>query len=327
MLIVCPNCATSYDVALASLQPSGRQVRCIRCRTVWHAQLSQADRLVAAAAALAPAGPAPEIARPQQRKEIPAAVPSDTEWADQPDDGAPAYTAPSPESLADLDTLQSSADSTAFPDGSAFPDDDMVESVAADAPSIAPVDLDEGRQVEIDADQDAAQPQDIESIAARRYRRDVGTAEWRWPLSRLQTAIMALVLVDAIIVGWRADFVRAMPQTASFFSWMGMSVNLRGLDFQNIATATEQHDGVPILVVEGNIVNDAHKIVDVPRIKFVVRNAAKQEVYAWTAVPSRQMLPPGEAVAFHSRLASPPPDGHDVLVRFVNRRDIVAGDR
>jgi hypothetical protein len=118
-----------------------------------------------------------------------------------------------------------------------------------------------------------------------------------------------------------------MPQTASFFSWMGMSVNLRGLDFDDIAVATEQHDGVPILVVEGNIVNDARKIVDVPRLKFAVRNAAKQEIYSWTAVPSRTMLPPGEAVAFRTRLASPPPDGRDVLVRFINRRDVVAGDR
>ena len=42
-------------------------------------------------------------------------------------------------------------------------------------------------------------------------------------------------------------------------------------------------------------------------------------------MPPRATLPPGEAVAFRTRLASPPPDAHDVLVRFVNRRDILAG--
>jgi hypothetical protein len=104
-------------------------------------------------------------------------------------------------------------------------------------------------------------------------------------------------------------------------------VNLRGLTFDNVVTATEQHEGVPILVIEGSIVNSARKVADVPRLKFVVRNAAHQEVYSWTAVPARNVLPPGESVAFRARLASPPPDARDLVLRFVNRRDIVAATR
>ena len=46
MLIVCPSCATSYDVELASLLPEGRPVRCLRCRTVWHAETSCHTRIV-----------------------------------------------------------------------------------------------------------------------------------------------------------------------------------------------------------------------------------------------------------------------------------------
>src|SRR6476660_6296158 len=55
MLTVCPSCATSYDVELARLGPIGRQVRCSRCRTVWRAALAHADKLLAAAEAIAPA--------------------------------------------------------------------------------------------------------------------------------------------------------------------------------------------------------------------------------------------------------------------------------
>ena len=61
MLIVCPNCATSYDVDVATLRPNGRQVRCVRCRTVWQAELSRADKLTAAAEALAPVPPTVEV--------------------------------------------------------------------------------------------------------------------------------------------------------------------------------------------------------------------------------------------------------------------------
>ena len=84
---------------------------------------------------------------------------------------------------------------------------------------------------------------------------------------------------------------------------------------------------MPILVVEGSIVNDTRKMANVPHLRFAVRNAAHQEIYSWTAVPPRPMLPPGEAVAFRARLASPPPDVHDVLVRFLNRYDIMNGTR
>lgn len=136
--------------------------------------------------------------------------------------------------------------------------------------------------------------------------------------------MLALFLANVIIIGWRSDIVAALPQTASFYGHIGLPVNLRGLAFDGVVTTIEQHEGVPILLVEGNVINTAHRIVDVPRLKFVVRNAARQEIYSWTAVPSRTMLPPGEAVLFRTRLASPPPDAHDLIVRFVTRRDLVA---
>jgi predicted Zn finger-like uncharacterized protein len=54
MQIACPSCATSYDVEMASLCPDGRQVRCLCCGMVWHAELTHAQKLLAAAAAIAP---------------------------------------------------------------------------------------------------------------------------------------------------------------------------------------------------------------------------------------------------------------------------------
>jgi hypothetical protein len=184
-----------------------------------------------------------------------------------------------------------------------------------EAPPIVPVDLDEERprqrreRLHVPPPQDLPGVQDIESIAARRAAANRSVP--RWPLSRLHSG----------------DVVRALPQTASFYSLMGLPVNLRGLVFDNVATASEQHEGVPILVVEGNVVNQTRKTEDVPRLKFVLRNAARQEIYSWTAVPARATLPPGEGVEFHSRLASPPADARDVVVRFVNRRDVIAASR
>jgi predicted Zn finger-like uncharacterized protein len=313
MLIVCPTCATSYDVELASLQPNGRQVRCVRCRAIWRAAPSHADKLLAAAEAI---GPEPQVAEaPVGAFAEEPALPS----ADEPVADGGAWAAPDDRPAAEPAAAEMDAG-------------DPVAAVEVEAPSIAPVDLDDGQPpIEIEADhaaeEDAEPLEDIETYAARRNKRGFGRPSWHWPLSNLQSGILALIITNAILVGWRGDVVRILPQTASFYSMLGLSVNLRGLAFDSVATTTEQHEGVPILVVEGSVVNNTRKIVDVPRLKFVVRNAANEEVYSWTAMAPRATLPPGEAVAFRSRLASPPTDGRDVLVRFVTRHDIIAGTR
>jgi hypothetical protein len=48
---------------------------------------------------------------------------------------------------------------------------------------------------------------------------------------------------------------------------------------------------------------------------------------SWTARPERATLGAGEALPFRSRLAAPPADGNDVLVRFLARADLSNGAR
>jgi predicted Zn finger-like uncharacterized protein len=354
MLIVCPACATAYNIETESLRPEGRQVRCVRCRAVWKAELSHADQLLAAADAI---GPAPDVAAPApfaMALQMPPAAEPAAAFAGEPDVLAeePDVLAEEPDALAGEPEALADQPPDAEPEAEGpadvtpvEPEDPALTSVddqaAADqpagvadveAPPIAPVDLDEGRPL-LDiaandrADLPAARHADIEAVAARRQARSAPRRAPRWPLSRRQTAVLALVFINVLVVGWRSDFVRALPQTASFYAAMGLPVNLRGLTFDGVTTAAEQHEGIPILVVEGNVVNDARKTVEVPRLKFIVRNVAHQEIYSWTAVPSRTALPPGEAVAFRTRLASPPPEARDVMVRFVTRRDIVGAVR
>ena len=73
------------------------------------------------------------------------------------------------------------------------------------------------------------------------------------------------------------------------------------------------------------LLEDAGCAVEVPRLRFAIRNTSGIEIYSWTALPTRSLLSPGETVAFQSRLASPPPETHDVLVRFFNRHDLGVG--
>jgi len=170
----------------------------------------------------------------------------------------------------------------------------------------------------------AATGPDIESVAARRARQP-GTKRRRsrrWP--GLPTIILVLAGTIAALLNWRATVVRFVPQTASLFSAVGLPVNLRGLSFDDVKTTVETHDGVTVLVVEGMIANQTRQPLEVPRLRFAVRNAGGYEVYAWTALPTEPMLAPGDRAPFRSRLASPPADAQDIIVRFFNRRDVTA---
>jgi len=323
MLIVCPSCATAYNVETANLSPEGRQVRCVRCRTVWHAEPSRSDKLLAAAGALAPQREVvPSAPRPPADDLAPAAAaaqdqPSD--WAAQEQTSAGRQLAVlDPGSVPDLAGPQDQDD--------AVPD----RSVEVEAPPIAPAAVDEaGPPIDIDAQHGPAPadepPQDIETYAARRKRRGVRSKSVRWPLSRLQNGILALLIIDAVLVGWRDDVVRVMPQTASFYAMMGLGVNLRGLMFKDVRITSETVEGKPVLVIEGVITGEARKPIELPRLRFSVRDAQGAEIYAWNTVLEQPVLKPGEKAWFKSRLASPPPEGRNIDVRFFSKRDIAGG--
>jgi predicted Zn finger-like uncharacterized protein len=321
MLIVCPNCATSYQVEPSSLAPAGRSVRCVRCRNTWFvpntalmasiaaAHREDVARLTTAAAGSDPVEP--QAADPDSDMAPPSSLPPDP-----PQDGEPAK--PGDNYGWNVSLPQGPVAEDPPPGAEPAPTDEPV-AVAHDAPSLAPPDPGEAAP--------AVEPppsEDIETVAARRVRRPARRRS-RTPILGWPTAILALIAVNAGLIAWRTDVVRVMPQMASLYSAIGLPVNLRGLTFTDIVTRREAQEGVQVLVVEGFIRNETRRVAQVPRLRFAVRNTAGQEIYSWTAVPARTSIPSGTMLPFRSRLASPPPEAHEVLVRFFNKRDLVAG--
>jgi hypothetical protein len=131
-------------------------------------------------------------------------------------------------------------------------------------------------------------------------------------------------LVVALVV-WRADMVRLLPQTANFYNMVGLHVNLRGLAFKDVKVTTETVEGKPVLIIEGMIVGETKKTVDLPRLRFSLRDAQGAEIYAWNTILEQTRLKPGDHAWFKSRLASPPTEGKSIDIRFFNKRDIAGG--
>ena len=315
MQLVCPNCKTSYQLADTAIGANGRSVRCVRCRTLWSAMPSTipapaADETAAVAAFSSELGAEPP-ALPAPPADIPTAPP--TAANETPPE-------PSHDDLVGLPEAAASAPAEAPPVALSdipIPVDDappLVPAADGEAPPVPSAEIDNG-------------PPDIESVAARRARAAARKRRNRWRRIPLPVAIVALIVISGGLLSWRKDVVRYVPQLASFYSAIGMPVNLRGLAFTDLKIGNEIHDGVPVLVVEGLIVSMVSTPVEIPRIRFALRNATGAEVYSWTAQPSQPMLGAFETLPFRSRLASPPAEGHDIQVRFFTRRDAVAGLR
>jgi hypothetical protein len=176
----------------------------------------------------------------------------------------------------------------------------------------------------------AREPDRREAAKAARPRRSLlrrlkPSFSFGVPAVSLATVCAAMGALAVALLVWRSDVVRLLPQTAAFYKMVGLDVNLRGLLFKDVKVTSENVEGKQVLVIEGVIVGQAKKPVELPRLRFSVRDAQGAEIYAWNAVLEQAVLRPGEKAWFKSRLASPPPEGRNIDVRFFNKRDIAAG--
>jgi predicted Zn finger-like uncharacterized protein len=286
MHIVCPHCTTSYAIDPATLGMAGRSVRCSRCKEVWLARPEDAIE-IAPVAAMAAAG----------------------QEAGNADDTAAQWEAMARE------------------------EGEASDTPVIDSPSISgdwPVDGESSAQ-SADSDWPSVAGDDLEATARRQsWLRKLlprpRTGAPRKPLVSLPTYCAAMgALVLALII-WRVDVVRLLPQTATFYKLVGLEVNLRGLMFKDVKITTETVEGKPVLVIEGVITGETRKAVELPRLRFSVRDAQGAEIYAWNTVLEQPVLKPGERAWFKSRLASPPPEGRHIDIRFFNKRDLAAGN-
>lgn len=154
------------------------------------------------------------------------------------------------------------------------------------------------------------------AAATRRRPPKSGRQETRLGLVALLLGVIVVIGITA-----REPLVRTFPNLAGYYSAIGMPVNLRGLEFRDLRTTYDSQDGMPVLIIEGEIVNLTRQSREIPRLRLSVTDASKQEIYAWTAQLPRESLGAREILTFRSRLASPPADGTDVKVRFVHRTD------
>jgi len=285
MHIVCPHCTTSYAIELATLGAAGRTVRCSRCKEVWLARPEDATEINAPA--LAEAGGHDDAG----------------EWdALARENGGPEAETPIVDSPSISGDWPADGEASHEAGRTEWPSVERHEGFGAGT----------GRPARL--------PWFRKLLASPTLRRGSGK-----PLVSLPTVCAAMGALALALIIWRVDVVRLLPQTAAFYRMVGLDVNLRGLTIKDVKITTETVEGKPVLVIEGVITDESRKPVELPRLRFSVRDAQGAEIYAWNTVLEQPALKPGEKAWFKSRLASPPAEGRSIDVRFFSRRDIAGG--
>ena len=287
MHIICPHCTTSYAINPATLGAGGRNVRCSRCKETWLARPEDAVEMAAAV---------PDAMTASAQSSQPAASDAAAEWDAMAQE----------EAGRDAPVVDSPSISAGWPDDN--------------APA---TDADWTVQARHDGHDEADEPK--RSRLARLFSLPPFPPI---PILRGVNLTMACGAMAALLLAllfWRNDVVRLVPGTAAFYRMVGLEVNLRGLAFKDLKITNETVDGKPVLVIEGMIVGESKKPVELPRLRFSVRDAQGAEIYAWNAVLEQAMLKPGERAWFKSRLASPPPEGRNIDIRFFSKRDLAGG--
>ena len=135
-------------------------------------------------------------------------------------------------------------------------------------------------------------------------------------LARAAAIAAILMIVAGSAFAARTQVVRMMPGTAKLFAAIGYPVNLRGLEFQNITFNRGFEDGLPVLAIQGEVVNITSEPQFLPTLRFALRDELTREVYYWTGTVGQDFLAPGQTIPFTTRLASPPVTARNVMVRF-----------
>lgn len=286
MQIICPHCTTFYDVDSSKFGVAGRNVRCARCGETWLAKPESASAM-AGLDTLEEADPGWGLAaQPPLREQETPHVESPSIAADWNDEYA----------------IHEGANFEEEPHTSRMPE--WLQSL------LRPL-------------QPLLRSPALASVTSRIPVPVIPRTQMpKISLSFTSTAMVAICL--GLII-WRADVVRLMPQTSTFFKMAGLGVNLRGLEFDKLQLSSELVNGKPVLVIQGAMKNVTRKPVELPRLRFIVRDQNGADIYAWNSVLEQPVLKANERLAFKSRLASPPAEGREIAVRFFQRRDIGAG--
>jgi hypothetical protein len=133
--------------------------------------------------------------------------------------------------------------------------------------------------------------------------------------------LLVLVAIAAAAWYWRNDIVKAVPESARIYKWLGVEVAepvAGGLEVVNYTFMRRLVDNERRLVVAGEIVNRATTAMKVPPLRARVLDESGNEIMAWDFAAVDLELQPGASTRFESQHEHPDYAGQiNVKVEFL----------
>jgi predicted Zn finger-like uncharacterized protein len=292
VVIVCPHCATRYQVPAETVGSKGRQVQCAHCGRTWQAF---AEKMI----------------EPREPRPIP---PPTVVRAVQGKDPDQMFDA---KAEAELDA-EFEAEQKAAAEPPADPAADQLRSIEEIKAAIAPK-APESKPVEKPVDTHA------EKKRQKAFDERQTMLTRQLPLARVRrtlrlVGLTALALLIGVGFSFRTDIVRLFPDLAGTYEALGLGVNVVGLEFRDVKTLLALRRGADVMQVDARIYSVAAGRVDIPPVVVTLLNDENAPLYEWSVAPTVPSLAAGEVVDFTTQVTDPPPGATKVRLSFGSGR-------
>jgi predicted Zn finger-like uncharacterized protein len=132
------------------------------------------------------------------------------------------------------------------------------------------------------------------------------------------SAAVVIVGIAWLAITERTAVVGMVPQSARAYRLLGLDVDAvgLGLEFRNVTTSRDMENGLPALVIDGQVMNVSRVPRTVPKLVAVLRDRSEHELQDWSFTTAADKLQPGESVPFHTSIIQPADEAAGVVVTF-----------
>jgi predicted Zn finger-like uncharacterized protein len=158
----------------------------------------------------------------------------------------------------------------------------------------------------------AEQRVQLPALPARRRRWGAGPAIWSLAVLALLAAVAYAAVID------RDRVVGILPAAASLYSSLGLKTGVSGLglELRNLTTNRETANGLPTLVIGGEVRNVSGSARTVPKLVVILRDRGDHDLQDQTVDAPVDRLQPGESAPFHTVITQPAEAASDIIVQF-----------
>jgi predicted Zn finger-like uncharacterized protein len=141
----------------------------------------------------------------------------------------------------------------------------------------------------------------------------------QWP-AKVGAGLAGLLVIGAIVgILMRESLMMRWPATARLFAAVGLETPSpsAGLALEGIDTRRDVENGVPVIIVEGTVVNTTGVARAVPKIRALLTDKDSNPVQSLIIAPETP-VPGGGKVPFHATISQPSNAATGISIAFID---------